>query len=45
MRLDFQTDLEPGPTTALEYQEAARQSGRPLVPVYLLCDEEENARR
>ncbi len=43
--LDFQSNNELGRNVVLEYQTAARRSNRLFIPVYLLCDVEENLRR
>ncbi|KAI1175827.1 hypothetical protein F4777DRAFT_578612 [Nemania sp. FL0916] len=42
---DFQSDNELGRKVALEYKLAAMQASRPFVPIYLVCDEQENLRR
>ncbi|KAI1123613.1 hypothetical protein F5Y10DRAFT_280788 [Nemania abortiva] len=42
---DFQSDNELGKMVAFEYKLAALQASRPFVPVYLVCDEQENLRR
>ena len=42
---DYQTDNALGRAVATEYRDAARQAGRPFLPIYLTCDVEENVRR
>ncbi|KAK6085256.1 hypothetical protein SCUP234_02195 [Seiridium cupressi] len=42
---DFQSTSEPGPSVAKEYQAAAKEAGRPFLPIYLTCDEQENIER
>jgi hypothetical protein len=42
---DFQTNNELGSSVAKEYETAARKSGRPFLPIYLVCDVDENLRR
>ena len=43
--LDFQSSNELGRSVAKEYETAARRSGRPFLPIYLICDVNENLRR
>ncbi|KAF4472253.1 hypothetical protein FALBO_852 [Fusarium albosuccineum] len=42
---DFQSTSKLGQSVAEEYQAAARQAGRPFLPVYLSCDLNVNIRR
>lgn len=42
---DFQSSNDLGHSTAMEYKTAAERAGRPFKPVYLICDQTENARR
>ncbi|KAF7535035.1 hypothetical protein G7054_g5733 [Neopestalotiopsis clavispora] len=42
---DFQTTNKQGESVAKEYQQAAIESARPFLPVYLTCDEQENLDR
>ncbi|KAI8628542.1 hypothetical protein F5Y19DRAFT_476524 [Xylariaceae sp. FL1651] len=42
---DFQSANELGEKVAFEYELAAIQASRPFVPIYLICDEQENLRR
>ncbi|KAJ5109954.1 hypothetical protein N7532_002599 [Penicillium argentinense] len=43
--LDFQSDNELGRDVATEYKDAAHESGRPFLPVYLVCDVDANLER
>lgn len=42
---DFQSHNDLGQTVAMEYVDAARMSGRPFLPVTMMCKVEENMRR
>ncbi|KAK4182082.1 hypothetical protein QBC35DRAFT_396683 [Podospora australis] len=42
---DFQSANELGSQVAKEYQDAASRAGRPFIPIYLICDPEENLKR
>ena len=42
---DFQSDNDLGRDVAMEYVNAARESGRPFLPVNMTCNIEENMRR
>ncbi|EFW98877.1 hypothetical protein CMQ_4729 [Grosmannia clavigera kw1407] len=42
---DFQADSVKGRSRARAFEEAARRTGRPFVPVYMECDLEANVRR
>ncbi|KAI0133657.1 hypothetical protein BJ170DRAFT_715735 [Xylariales sp. AK1849] len=41
---DFQSDNDLGTSVALEYEAAARQAGRRLLPIYITRDTKENIR-
>jgi hypothetical protein len=43
--LDFQSNNELGHSVAMEYENAARRSGRSFLPMYLICDVDENLQR
>jgi hypothetical protein len=43
--IDCQTDEEPGPSIAWEYEQAAKSCGRLFLPVYLECQIDENVKR
>jgi hypothetical protein len=43
--LDFQSNNELGRSVPMEYEAAARESGRHFLPIYLICDIAENLRR
>ncbi|KAF2741819.1 hypothetical protein M011DRAFT_413752, partial [Sporormia fimetaria CBS 119925] len=43
--IDFQSDNELGAQVAQEYKTAAREAGRPFLPIYLECGLVENMRR
>ena len=43
--LDFQSDNALGASVAMEFKVAAQRSGRKFIPIYLICDVEENVRR
>ncbi|RYP31310.1 hypothetical protein DL767_005823 [Monosporascus sp. MG133] len=44
-RLVIFTDNELGREVANEYRDAARETGRPFIPVYMICDVEANLER
>ncbi|RYP05586.1 hypothetical protein DL764_003699 [Monosporascus ibericus] len=44
-RLVIFTDSELGREVANEYRDAARETGRPFIPVYMICDVEANLER
>ena len=43
--LDFQSDNKLGREVAAEYKDYAVKCGRPFLPIYLVCELDENARR